>query len=160
MFERFPNARVVFAALYFAGQIALVVTAGKRADAAFGFRMFNESTTLSATLTRAIEAPSGHGTILVPVSDGAWNARNRDGVMRRIHWHDRVHAPELSIFDTTIHASYGGAAQAARWQAALDDVATHTPDDAETRQLFVDLSIRKNGHEATVLHLASPLRAP
>ena len=158
MLDLGPNARVIFAALYLSGQAALIATAGRRPDAAFGFRMFSESSTLKASLSRAVEAPSGHGTVVVPVSDGAWNARDREGAPRRIRWRDRVHAPELAVFDQTIHASYGADAQTARWQAALDDVASHTPDDAETRQLFVDLTIRKNGREPVTLHLASAPR--
>jgi hypothetical protein len=155
MFELGPTARVGFAALWLGGQVALVATAGSRSDASFGFRMFHESTTLTASLSRAVEAPSGHGTVVVPAAEGAWNARDPSGVLHRIRFRDRVHAPELSTFDTTMHASYGGAAQVARWQAALDDVAAHTPNDAETRQLFLDLTVRKNGHEPVTIHLAS-----
>lgn len=158
MLDLGPNARVVFAALYLSGQCALIATAGRRPDAAFGFRMFSESSTLRATLARAIDAPSGHGAVVVPVSDGAWNARDRTGTPRRIRWSDRVHAPELATFDATMHAPYGAAAQIARWKAALDDVASHTPDDAETRQLFLDLTIRKNGRDPFTVHLASTPR--
>lgn len=158
MFELGPNARVAFAALYLGGQIALIATAGRRADAAFGFRMFSESSTLHAALYRAVEAPSGYGTLLVPVVDGSWMTRDADGNPHRIRWHDRVRAPELNVFDATIHAGYGAAAQTKRWQAALDDVAAHIPEDAETRQLVLDLTLRRNGHEPVVLHLVSKPR--
>ena len=56
-----PKARVIFAAIWIAGQSALILTAGRRSEAAFGFRMFSESSTLSFSLTREIDAPSGHG---------------------------------------------------------------------------------------------------
>jgi hypothetical protein len=158
MLDLGPRSRVVFALLWLGGQAALVLTAGRRADAAFGFRMFSESSTINVALARAVEAPSGYGTVTVPVTDGAWNARDESGTMHRIKWRDRVLEPALSTFDTTMHASYGVAAQLARLQAALDDVATHIPDDAETKQLFLDVTVRKNGREPVVVHLASPAR--
>ena len=77
---------------------------------------------------------------------------------RRIRWRDRVHDPALSAFDVTIHASYGSAAQLARLQAALDDVVQHMPDDAETRALVADVTLRKNGREPVLLHLTSAPR--
>jgi hypothetical protein len=42
-----------------------------------------------------------------------------------------------------------------RLQAALDDVASHTPDDAETRELVLDVEVRKNGREPYVARLTS-----
>ena len=46
------------------------------------------------------------------------------GVVHRVRWGERVRRPELSRFDATMHASYGARAQIARWQAAVDDVAS------------------------------------
>jgi hypothetical protein len=154
-----PRARVVFAGVYLLGQGALVATGGARPDALFAFRMFNESSTLNVHLARAIEAPSGHGTVLVPVENGTWTARDAGGTMHRFHWKDRVPKPELSSFDATMHASYGAAAQLARWHAALDDVARHIPDDAETRALVLEISVRRNGHEASVVRFERPTGA-
>src|SRR3954470_1359208 len=116
-----PHARVALAAAWIAGQIVLVATGDMRPGATFGFRMFSESTILSASLSRVVEAPTGHGTTIVPVTGGAWNARDRDGTMHRFKWRDRVHNSSLATFDKTMHASYGDSAQRARWQAALDD---------------------------------------
>lgn len=153
-----PRARVVFAAIFLAGQVALVLTAGRRSDAAFGFRMFSESSTLSFTLSRQLDAPSGHGTVALPVEDGTWLARDRNGNLHKFAWHDRVKEPGLAIFDTTLHASYGIAAQLARLQAALDDVAAHVPEDAETHHFALDVTFRKNGREPTFVHLTSRAR--
>ncbi len=153
MLDLGPRSRVAFAALWLGGQGALVATAGRRPDAAFGFRMFNESSTLSVALSRVVEAPSGHGTVAVPVEGGAWTARDAAGVPHRFRWHDRVLLPELATFDATMHASYGEAAQVERWRAALADVAAHVPEDAETRELVLDITVRKNGREPHVVHL-------
>ena len=154
-----PRSRVAFAAIWVAGQAALVTTAGRRADASFGFRMFPESSTIEVSLSRVVEAPSGHGTVSAPVVDGAWSARDRDGTLRPVRWRDRVLQPELGTFDVTMHASYGAAAQLERLRAALDDVATHTPEDAETRALVLDVTVRRNGGEPHVVHLERT-RAP
>jgi hypothetical protein len=89
---------------------------------------------------------------------GGWNARDRAGTRHRIYWVDRVPYPELAIFDVTIHASYGAAAQLSRWQAALDDVARHIPDDAETLALMADVTVRRNGGAPYVVHLGSAER--
>lgn len=159
MLDLGPRSRVAFAAIWVAGQAALVTTAGRRADASFGFQMFAESTTIEIALSRVVEAPSGHGTVSVPVEGGAWSARDRDGTLRRFRWRDRVLQPALGTFDVTMHAAYGEAAQLERLRAALDDVATHTPEDAETRALVLDVTVRKNGGEPRVVHMESP-RAP
>lgn len=153
-----PRARVGFAAIWLAGQVALVLTAGRRSDAAFGFRMFSESSTVSFSLAREIDAPSGHGTVAVPVDDGRWLARDAKGNLHKFDWKDRVREPGLSFFDTTLHASYGVAAQIARLQAALDDVAAHVPEDAETRYLELDVTVRRNGRDARIVHLTSRAR--
>jgi hypothetical protein len=148
-----PRVRTAFAAAYLATQIALVGTAGARADHAFGFRMFGESSTMNARLFREIDASSGHGTVKVPVENGAWVARDSDGAPQRVSWRDRIREPGLATFDTTFHASYGADAQLARLQAALTDVAAHIPQDAETRGLVMEVSVRKNGREPVVVTL-------
>jgi hypothetical protein len=148
-----PRARTAFAAAYLVTQMALVASAGGRADHAFGFRMFGESSTLNVALFRQIDSPSGHGTVRVHVENGSWIAKNADGAPQRISWRDRVRDPGLSTFDTTIHASYGADAQVARLQLALADVAAHIPQDAETRGLVLEVSERKNGRAPIALTL-------
>ena len=55
--------RLVFCVAWITAQAVLILTAPRRADAAFGFRMFAESSTITVRLEREIEAPSGHGTV-------------------------------------------------------------------------------------------------
>jgi hypothetical protein len=150
---------VVFAIAWIGVQGSLILTAGRRPDGAFGFRMFQESSTLKVSLYREIAGEEGRRT-RVQVVDGTWTARDAGGMQRRFAWTDRIRRRDLAIFDAEISAGYGAAAQVARWQAALDDVATHTPDDAETRRLLLDITVRRNGREPYVVRLASAERAP
>ncbi|MBX3191340.1 MAG: hypothetical protein KF819_30360 [Labilithrix sp.] len=149
--------RVLFAALWIGVQVALILTAGRRADGAFGFRMFSESSTVKISLYREIAGEDGTRA-RVHVDDGTWTARDAAGMKRRFAWTDRIRKRDLAIFDTEISAGYGAATQLGRLQAALDDVASHTPDDVETRRFLLDVAVRHNGREAYVVHLASPER--
>lgn len=153
------GARAAFAALWLLGQGALVLTAGRRADASFGFRMFPESTTISIALSREVAAPTGEGTLVIPVVDGSWVARDRGGLPHRFAWSDRIADPIVGTLGVTIQAPYGGDAQIERLQAALDDVATHAPEDADTHALVADVVLRKNGREPQNLRLVSAPRA-
>jgi hypothetical protein len=152
------RARVAIAALYLSAQTALILTSQRRPERAFGFQMFSESSTVRFSLLREVEAPSGHGTLAVHAYNGEWEARSADGTLHRFSWRDRVKIPALAAFDTTLEAGYGAAAQIARMQAALDDVAEHTPNDAETERLLADVIVKRNGREPTVVHLASAPR--
>jgi hypothetical protein len=143
-------ARVAFAVAWFGVQAALVSTAGNRPDAAFGFRMFSESSTIEAHLTRT--AVRGGRTVELPVEDGAWSTRDATGRGHNCSWHDRVKERILATFDHTIPASYSAAAQVTRWQAALADVALHLEPDGETRALNLTLTVHRNGHDAVVTH--------
>ena len=149
---------MVFAAGWIAVQAALVVTAGSRPEAAFGFRMFPEASTINVHLLRRVASASGNGTVLVDVSNGVWVAKAPDGERRTTHWRDRVKVGALASFDRDLFASYGVDAQLARIQAALDDVARHSPDDAETNQLVARVTVKKNGRAPTVVELASAPR--
>ena len=147
------KAKAAFAGAWILGQAALVLTAGGRPDGAFGFRMFSESSTISARLFRRVDADTGHGTVAVEVPDGDWTARDASGSPHRVSWRARVKEPQLSSFGQTFAASYGAAAQVQRWGAALRDVAQHIPEDTETRALELELTVRKNGRAPTVTHL-------
>lgn len=144
--------QLLFAIVWIALQAVLVLTAGRRADAAFGFHMFSESSTLVITLSREIDGQ------IVPVVDGTWSAKDQGGLSHRIRWYDRVKRTELGRFGVEMHASYGADAQIERLSAALEDVAAHTPEDAETHRLLLDVVIRRNGHESRTVHLASKVR--
>jgi len=147
-----PRARVVFAACWIAGQAALVLTAGARADHIFGFRMFPEASTLEIRLSREVDGR------VVPAPGGEWSARDAGGQLRHFSWHDRVHDPILSAVDARVFASYGVDAQLARLQRALDDVADHVPEDGETVRLRADVMVRKNGRGAEAHTLESHAR--
>ncbi len=136
----------------------LIATAGRRPDHAFGFRMFSESSTLHVALLRDIDSPTGHGTLEVPAPGGTWTAKDASGVPHRFSFHERVHDPVLASIDATVFASYGAEAQLSRLAAALDDVATHTAEDAETRRLVAEVTVQRNGHEPYSVRLASAPR--
>lgn len=150
-----PNYRVVLAFVWVAVQVVLISTASRRSDGAFGFRMFNESSTLEIALFREVSAPDGTRA-RVHVDGGVWTARGGDGSVHRLTWYDRVPSPYW-IFDQPMHASYGAAAQLARLQGAADDVVSHlaTSEDVETRRVLLDVTIRRNGREPVVHRLAS-----
>lgn len=163
--------RVVFAFVWVSLQVALIITADRRPDAAFGFRMFSESSTLKISLYREVVEDGTIGALpqrgphhedgpvtRVHVDDGVWTARDGAGRTHRFAWTERVRRQELATFDTEISAKYAVDAQLARLQAALDDVATHVPDDAKTRRFLLDVTVRKNAGEPHVVHLASAVR--
>jgi hypothetical protein len=141
-------ARVAFAAAWIGVQAALISTAGSRPDNAFGFRMFAEASTIEAHLTRTVVRQGR--TVELPVEDGVWVTHDATGRTHNLSWHDRVKEPILARFDRTFAASYSAAAQVSRWQAALADVALHLEPDGETRALNLQLTVRRNGHDAVV----------
>ena len=153
MLDLAPRFRIVFAAGWLALQGALVLTADLRDDYAFGFRMFPESTTVAVHLSRVLR----DGRV-VPVENGRWLARGSDGSSHEVRWGDRVKDPVLLLLDRTIHAGYGAAAQLARVQAALDDVAMHTPLDDETASLVADVVVVQNGGAPQHVRLTSAPR--
>ena len=147
-----PHARVAFAVCWIVGQAALVFTAPRRPDASFGFHMFPEASLIEIHLAR--ETAKG----VVPVSGGTWQAPDRAGHVHEFYWRERVRDPILSSLDARVFASYGVDAQLARLQRALDDVADHTSDDAQTLRLVARVVVSKNGHEPSTLVLTSHRR--
>jgi hypothetical protein len=141
MLDLRPPARPFFGACWICGQVALVLSAGLRPDAIFGFRMFPEASTLEIRLSRVTSA----ATLAAP--RGEWAARDASGQLRHFSWRDRVRDPVLQSLDTPVFASYGVGAQLARLQHALDDVADHLEEDHETLQLRADVVSSKNGRE-------------
>ncbi len=142
------NLRIVFAVVWLAVQGVLVATSGQRADGAFGFRMFSESSKMKLALYREVDGARRH------VEAGRWSALGPDGAIHRLTWYDRVPAPYWP-FEQEMHASYGAAAQLSRLQFALDDVAAHIPQDDETRRLVLEVTLKRNGREAVVHMLTS-----
>jgi hypothetical protein len=151
------RGRTLFAALYLTAQGALVLSSPLRPDGVFSFQMFNESSTLSIRLSRRVLGPDS-SEITVP-TDGRWEARDEQGGRRWFDWTDRVRDPILATLGRPVHASYGVDAQLFRLQKALDDVASNTPHDAETRALVAEVEVRRNGRAPEVRTLTSR-RAP
>ena len=150
--RRWRPLRVVFAALWIGGQAALVLTAGMRPDHIFGFRMFPEASTMEIHLWRDTaggEARAAHGE---------WSARDASGQLRHFSWRDRVRDPVLASIDARVFASYGIDAQLARLAHALDDVADHVPEDAETRDLRAEVVVRHNGGPPRTVSIRSHAR--
>jgi hypothetical protein len=152
--SRLRSLRVVFAALWIGGQAALVLTAGERPDHIFGFRMFPEAATIEIRLWRETAV----GAVRAP--GGEWSARDAAGQLRHFSWRDRVRDPILSSIDARVFASYGVDAQLGRLGRALDDVAGHVPEDAETRRLRAEVIVRRNGGDAATVTLQSRARTP
>ena len=125
-------------------------TAGARSDGAFGFRTFSESATVTLRLLRRIDAPNGRGTVAIEAPDGEWTAKDGRGDAHRFSWRARVKQPTLSTFGVTMRTSSSAAAELQRLGAAVEDVARHIPEDAETRALELEVTVRRNGRERAV----------
>jgi hypothetical protein len=147
-----PRARIAFAVAWLLGQGVLVFTSGSRPDHIFGFRMFPEASQLQIRLARLTE--SGER----PALDGEWSALDSAGQLRHFSFRDRVRDPVLGSLDTRVFAAYGADTQLARLQRAIDDLAEHTPEDAETLRFVAHVSVWRNGREAVTYTLQSALR--
>jgi len=146
-----PRARLTFAAGWVALQAGLVLTASCRPDGIFGFRMFPEASTMEFELERVVGGAS------VPAPGGDWSAHDTAGQLRHFSWRDRVTDPVLSSPGARVFAAYGVDAQLARLRRALDDVALHEPEDAETERFVARVQVWRNGRgpERVVLESAS-----
>jgi hypothetical protein len=147
-----PRARVVFAAGWVALQAGLVLTASWRRDGIFGFRMFPEASTMEFALERVV------GGVAIPAPGGGWSAHDAVGQLRHFSWRDRVTDPVLSSPDARVFAAYGADAQLARLQRALDDVALHEPEDAETERFVARVVVWRNGRDPRTVVLQSVSR--
>jgi hypothetical protein len=149
------NYRIAAALFWIVLQATLIVTADRRVDGAFGFRMFSESSSIKLALFREVDGSDGK-RVRVHVQEGMWSARASDGKNHRLSWYDRVPMPHW-IFDQEMHASYGASTQLSRLQGALDDLASHIApsDDLETRRFILDVTVRRNGREPVEHELVS-----
>ena len=147
-----PRARAVLVSGWLLLQSVLVLTASCQPDGIFGFRMFPEASTLEFQLERIV------GGVAVPAPGGAWSARDASGQLRHFSWRERVADPVLSSPGSKVFAAYGADAQIARLQRALDDVALHEPEDAETQRFVARVVVWRNGREPQTLTLESASR--
>lgn len=146
----------MFVAAFVGVQLALILSADQRPDRVFGFRMFNESSSLEFELFRLVRRRGRER--LVSVHRGAWSAKDHTGRVHEFHWTDRVRYGALMRPSVFVHATYGLDAQLFRLQRALDDVAAHTAEDAETLALVAVADTVKNGREAGKVRLSSARR--
>lgn len=144
MFEPGPRARRVIIASFVGVQLLLVASADWRPDRVFGFRMFNESSSLRFDLYR--EVRRGQQTRLLPLPDGEW---------RSFRWSDRVKFGSLMRPGVMAHATYGLDAQVFRLRAALRDAARSFLDDPQTIRLVADVTTIKNGRPGPSFRLTS-----
>lgn len=147
-----PRARIALATAWLSLQAGLVLTASCRPDGIFGFRMFPEASTLRFDLERVVAG------VAVPAPGGGWSARDASGQLRHFSWRDRVTDPVLSAPGARVFAAYGVDAQLARLQRALDDVASHEPEDAETQRFVARVVVIRNGRGPETLVLESANR--
>jgi hypothetical protein len=148
LFDLKPKSRAAFV-IAFLGLELMAIAWGLRApDHVLGFQMFNESSRLNVQLFREVQRKRRR--VLVPVLDGKWQARDAAGALRDFSWQDRVKYEPLSRLGVWVHASYGLSAQLFRLQAALDDVASHIPDDTQTRALVAVVEATHNGRPETI----------
>jgi hypothetical protein len=135
--------RVAFA-LGFFGLEGFGIYWGQHApDRAYGFQMFNESSRVTIRLFR--EVTRRKRRVLLPLPEGRWRADDARGVSHEFSWDERVRTARLNELGQSIHAQYGLDAQLFRLQAALEDVASHIPQDSETLALVADVETIKNG---------------
>jgi len=154
LLELGPRARVAFAVLYVSVMGWVIASAQLRPDHVFGFQMFNQSSKIDIRLARRVRGTRG----LVPVDDGVWQARDRDGKVHTFRWEDRVKDSVLRVLEKPVHARYGLEGQLYRLDYALSDVLAHIPDDAETTALVASVRTRKNGRDPSVVRLEAKRR--
>jgi len=154
-----PKARAAVCAIWIAGQAALILTGSMRAEGAFAFRMFPESSTIDFTLYRDVLSQSGHGTDEVRVAEGKWLARDASGTLHKFHWDDRVKDGNIFPYGEPIHASYGARAQLERLSHALADVSAHIDEDAETARLVAVVVVSHNGRSTERVRIEGPWRS-
>jgi hypothetical protein len=138
MLARSPSRRTLFAAAWLMLQAALVLTAGRRINHAFGFRMFEESSTVQLHLERLVDDGGS-----LPI-DAAWTTHDCEGRAVRYRWADLVRSGPVRL-DAPLLAPYGADAGLLRARAAVAWVATHTPRDCETRGFAATVTRVRNG---------------
>ncbi len=138
--------RRAFVAVFLVVDAALIGTAGLRADRSYGFRMFPEASTVSVHVSRRLD-----GGRVAPIEGGRWEAMDCAGSRHKLAWSRMVRSPAPWRLDAELGAPYGVEASVAEVRGALDYVATHTPEDCETRALVAEVTTRRNGGPPSVV---------
>jgi len=142
--------RVAFAVAFFGVELLGILHAQREPDRVFGFQMFNESSRVTVHLFR--EVAQKKRRVLLPLPDGRWRAPDASGVYHDFAWQDRLRS-RLYLLGQSVHARYGLDAQLFRLQGALDDLARHIPNDAQTLALVAEVETSKNGQPGPVVRL-------
>jgi hypothetical protein len=143
--------RAAFVVLFFGLELFGIAWGQRAPDKALGFQMFNESSRITIRLFREVERRKSR--VLLPLPDGRWRARDASGKLRDYAWVDRVRTFPLYVLGESVHAPYGLNAQLFRLQAALDDVARHTPEDTRTLAFVAEVETIRNGRPGPTLRL-------
>ena len=133
-----------FVAGMLAVQVGFAVNGYREPHKFFAFQPFNESSTWQADIVRVT-----WGGERLPVDDG-WGD---------YQWDELVDMAALKSPATLRHAYMGVGATVDFLDDALDWVATHTPNDRETRYLEATVTYFKNTRGPTVTVLRSVERA-
>jgi hypothetical protein len=140
-----PRARVAFALCFFGVELALIVSAPWRVDGVFGFEMFNASSDIEIQLSRKLRDRRGR-LVEHPLPGGEWSATDAQGREHGFSWRELVRGTRLTRIGVKTHAKDGVNAQLYHLQRALDHVAAHIPDDAQTVALVAHVRAVHNGH--------------
>ena len=140
--QRTRRAAVVVAWLLL--QALLVATAGSRLQHAFGFRMFEESSTVMLHVERLVDGGS------LPIGE-EWLTRDCAGHPHTYRWRTLVPAGPV-VLDAARIQPYGADAGVAQARAAVAWVAAHTPDDCEATALVATVHPVKNGRPLPAVH--------
>ncbi len=142
---------MIFCVAFLALQVALIATAGRRANRSYGFRMYDESTSIQLHVSRVLDDGG-----LIPIEENSWDARDCDGTLRAFHWDDGLRYPAPARLDETMPAPYGRDSAIEITRAAMQWVAAHTGNDCQTLSFVGELTLTRNGRLPEVLHLEAP----
>jgi hypothetical protein len=131
---------MLFAVGWLTLQAVLVLTAQRRFNHAFGFRMFEESTTVTLHVERLVDDAGS-----LPIA-AAWTVHDCAGRPVTYRWSELVPVGPFRL-DVPLSEPYGADAGLARARAAVAWVAAHTPGDCETRALTATVTRVRNGRE-------------
>jgi hypothetical protein len=134
---RWPWLRSLFAAAWLIAQAVLILTAERRSNHAFGFRMFEENTLVELRLSRLVDDGGN-----LPVG-ATWTTHDCEGQPVEYRWHDLVRVGP-TFLNAPLLEPYGADTGLMRARAAVAWVATHTPRDCETRGFVATVSRVRN----------------
>jgi hypothetical protein len=151
MLDLGPRGRAVFCAAFFGGEAVLVLSAGARSDRSYGFQMFPETSSIVLHVSRRLD----DGRV-APIENGRWQAKDCGGKPHSFAWGTMVRPPAPWRLDATVAAPYGVDSEVHRARDALRWVASHTPEDCETRAYVAKVQLRRNGRDLEPIDFEEP----